>query len=189
MESIEGKEGLMNTKQCRKCKEIKELNQFNKDKKRKDGLSALCKDCKKIEMSAWQNLPYDPLAIIRKCSVCELNKSCEEFGKHKSGKDGLRTICRNCAREVKFKNKYGITFEDYGTILKKQKGLCAICFHPEKLAKYGNILFLCVDHCHKTGKIRGLLCNACNRALGLLDDSPDRLDMAASYLRTADIIL
>ncbi len=61
-------------------------------------------------------------------------------------------------------------------MVKKQKGLCAICREvPEKKR-------LAVDHCHKTGKIRGLLCNLCNMSIGCLRDCPKKARSAARYL-------
>jgi hypothetical protein len=61
-----------------------------------------------------------------------------------------------------------------------QEGKCAIC----KSTKFGRagISYFSVDHCHKTGKVRGLLCSYCNTALGQMDDSIDRLKSAIEYL-------
>ena len=83
----------------------------------------------------------------------------------------------------KLKERYGITREDYDDMFKNQNGVCAICLKPEK-AQQGNksVWELAVDHCHKTGKVRGLLCNKCNRAIGYLDDNPLLTDRATKYL-------
>lgn len=63
-----------------------------------------------------------------------------------------------------------------------QEGLCAICHQPETV-KYGDrVKDLAVDHDHETGEVRGLLCNNCNRALGMFGDSAERLLAAARYL-------
>jgi hypothetical protein len=77
------------------------------------------------------------------------------------------------------KSNYGIELKDYDVMLENQKGICAICSSepPNHHKKRLNI-----DHCHTTGKIRGLLCDACNRALGLFKDSPDVLIKAINYL-------
>lgn len=74
--------------------------------------------------------------------------------------------------------QYGITNEDYQSLLDKQKGRCAICSTND----LGKFRHFCVDHCHKTGKVRGLLCHTCNRALGLFKDDPSLLRKAGQYL-------
>lgn len=74
--------------------------------------------------------------------------------------------------------KYGITEEDYRYFYAIQKGCCAICKIPEKAIKKA----LCVDHCHETGKVRGLLCNSCNAGIGLLGDSYEIIIKAAYYV-------
>ena len=83
--------------------------------------------------------------------------------------------------------KFGITPEDYKFFFEMQRGLCAICEKPEtnrRPTQYGGgVKALSVDHDHQTGKVRGLLCGNCNRALGLMRDDVDRIDRAASYLR------
>jgi len=87
-------------------------------------------------------------------------------------------------REKELLNKYGLSFEDYTRLVIEQEGVCAICKCPEKqLGKGGAIRPLNVDHCHTTGKVRGLLCAGCNLALGNLNDNIDSLLSAVSYLR------
>lgn len=68
--------------------------------------------------------------------------------------------------------------EAYAIMMEDQQGLCAICKRPPR-AGTGLVL----DHCHDSGKLRGLLCSSCNLAIGLLQDDPDQLDAAAQYLR------
>lgn len=74
--------------------------------------------------------------------------------------------------------KYGLSVDQYDELLFLQDGKCAICRHT---CRTGNRL--AVDHCHETGKVRGLLCLCCNTALGKFGDDPDKLEAAASYLR------
>lgn len=69
-------------------------------------------------------------------------------------------------RRNKLKNLYGITVEDFWDMHKQQKGLCAICNSPESRKLNGAVAHLVVDHCHETGKVRGLLCHKCNTGLG-----------------------
>jgi len=76
---------------------------------------------------------------------------------------------------------YGITVEDYAEMLEAQGGGCAICgIRGED--QNGRVKNLAVDHDHATGAVRGLLCHLCNRALGLLQDSPEQLRRALQYL-------
>ena len=72
--------------------------------------------------------------------------------------------------------KYGITLEKYEAMEKKQNGVCAICMEKEPNKK------LAVDHCHITGKVRGLLCSNCNNGLGKFKDSKTLLIKAINYL-------
>ena len=86
----------------------------------------------------------------------------------------------------KLKRYYGITVADYYRMLDEQGGGCAICSKKVPCVrkhKYTAVEAFFVDHCHATGKVRGLLCNACNRALGYFEDDPDRLIRASDYLR------
>ena len=77
--------------------------------------------------------------------------------------------------------KYGIDDRDYALLLEQQDGLCAICRRPETVMHKGKLLRLAVDHNHTTKTARGLLCCACNRALGLFQDSVLVLEAAISY--------
>jgi hypothetical protein len=83
------------------------------------------------------------------------------------------------------KHYYGITLIDYEAMFAAQNGVCAICQMPEVVNdhKTQKPRRLAVDHCHKTRKIRGLLCNACNTALGKLKDNPQLIERAAAYVR------
>lgn len=77
-------------------------------------------------------------------------------------------------RASRLRRQYGLTLAEYNRMLDKQHGFCAIC--PDKLTSP------CVDHDHKTGKVRGLLCHKCNVAIGLLRESPAICASAESYL-------
>jgi hypothetical protein len=82
-------------------------------------------------------------------------------------------------RERKYKSRYGVSTTEYERLLAEQEGLCACCGVSE--ADFGG--YLCVDHCHVTGRIRGLLCRKCNTAIGLLGDNLDGLVAAVAYLK------
>lgn len=86
-------------------------------------------------------------------------------------------------RNHDFKNKFGITLEEYDKMFEAQNRVCAICYRPETFILKGRTHSLAVDHCHKTGKIRGLLCRNCNQMLGLAKDNIETLEKAAKYLK------
>jgi len=84
-------------------------------------------------------------------------------------------------RDWWLQRKYNITSQDYERLLKEQKWLCAICHQPNR----GRWKVLSVDHDHRTGKVRGLLCTHCNRQLGFLRDDPVRMHNLIRYLNKA----
>ena len=122
----------------------------------------------------------------------KLNK--EQYAKHRVSR--LHKAKTNYARKRhlmpaeqrrrNLKHKYNLTPEQYNEILLRQNGVCAICSLPDGIlnAKTGKPGHLPVDHNHKTGQVRGLLCFTCNSAIGLLkcDDSNELLVNALKYL-------
>jgi hypothetical protein len=85
-------------------------------------------------------------------------------------------------RNWSLQRKFKITLEDYKQINRDQNSRCAICRKPEK--NQG----LAVDHCHKTGLVRGLLCGACNKGLGYFRDNPKTLRKAALYVKNPRVL-
>ena len=87
-------------------------------------------------------------------------------------------------RKANLAANYGLTVADYNALLREQGGVCAICGKDEPNAhgRNGKKFRLSVDHCHATGGVRGLLCQKCNRAIGLLGDDPVLMRKAISYL-------
>jgi hypothetical protein len=77
-------------------------------------------------------------------------------------------------KEASLKHNYGLSLEQYNKMRANQARFCAICFKPEDI--------LCVDHCHKTGTVRELLCRRCNTGLGAFRDSPELLRLGALYV-------
>jgi len=82
-------------------------------------------------------------------------------------------------RKYELKNKYGMSEEQYDVLLLSQDNRCAICNTDTPTGKWR---VFAVDHCHTTGNVRGLLCNECNRGMGLLRDNAELLRRAADYL-------
>ncbi len=84
------------------------------------------------------------------------------------------------SREWALRKKYGLTLADYERMLAEQDSKCDICKSPDPKTHHGHFT---VDHCHKTGAIRALLCDRCNKGLGFFDDDVDLMDAAREYVR------
>jgi hypothetical protein len=136
----------------------------------------------------------------RECNRCNVIKPLEEFSKHPKGKLGRHPTCRACKnleakahyavnkdailerqkprkRAADRRRKYGLSDGEYAAMVSAQNGLCALGHETDG--------YLMVDHDHETGAVRGLLCRACNWALGFMRDEPERLRIAADYLERA----
>lgn len=160
------------TKFCNKCGVVKIISLFSKNKTRKGGVNGFCKDCSKsyriknIDKYKKYSAEYKE---VNKDSIKEKRKPYREKNAFKISQQ---------VRSRKFKSRYGITKEQYDLMCGLQEFECLICnrqvLFPERLN---------VDHDHKTGKIRGLLCGDCNRGLGCFKDNPEALKNAIKYLK------
>ncbi len=126
--------------------------------------------------------------LLKKCSRCKKMKDESEFNYNFIAKDRLQAHCKKCqsecARKRQLFQKFGITEIKYKSMLKSQNNKCLICKQSETAINThdGKIKQLSVDHCHKTGKVRGLLCNKCNLALGYTSDDIEILKKMIFYL-------
>ncbi|MCK4412293.1 MAG: LacI family DNA-binding transcriptional regulator [Candidatus Eisenbacteria sp.] len=122
----------------------------------------------------------------RRCTLCREVKPIGEFAKDSRRAIGYDYVCKACtrrkARQRNIETKFGMTMKEFGRLEAEQGGGCAICGRKEARRRHGQPIRLAVDHDHKTGRVRGLFCTACNVAVGLLDDNPRRLRNAAEYL-------
>lgn len=137
---------------------------------------------------------FFPLYGKQKASANETNKGRRAWCRVCSGKSGTEFKRNNpearkrysaYRRKMTIKQKYGLSEEDYFALLTAQGNGCAICGSKEgrKLTKTSKTKFgFPVDHDHDTGVTRGLLCDLCNRALGMFRDSPTLLQAAKDYL-------
>ena len=87
---------------------------------------------------------------------------------------------REYYNESFMRTKYGLTSEKYNQMVENQGGVCAICKTKPNFNKWKKRF--AIDHCHTTGRVRGLLCDACNRGIGMLKDDPSILENAIKYL-------
>ncbi len=150
-------------KLCKRCGATKPLEDFHKDKKSKDGHCFYCKECNKSKTRSY---------------YASLDKTAEKARGKSRAEDGEY-------RNYQYMKKYGITLADYNELLEAQGGKCAICGITRE--ECNDKRALPVDHDHETGQVRGILCHSCNRAIGLLKDSPKNLRQAADYLERYSI--
>jgi Recombination endonuclease VII len=190
-------------KHCTKCSESRPISQFYMSKQGYP--SAVCKPCTNKNMISPRN--EWKLTGTKKCPSCKEVKALENYSIVKSGirkghPVGACKVCRTAVHKArvrkdptiyeriewpsKLKKLYGITPETYYKLLEQQNGCCAICgtnnpwnktYKKIKKSKFS------VDHCHTTGKVRGLLCTKCNRALGLVNDNIETVFRMAGYLK------
>jgi Recombination endonuclease VII len=186
-------------KRCPDCGELKEVAEFGLNKRMPDGLARYCKVCfrRRSTQSYRKRMAEQGKAVreavpvpegFKYCPQCKEVKPVAEFGSNRAKKSGLTAYCKPChtivTRENKIKKfgsernyllqyRYGITEDDFERMLARQGGLCAIC-----QVVPGTF----VDHCHRTGDVRGVLCFNCNNGLGHFGDNTVLLELAALYL-------
>jgi len=149
----------MQEKVCSLCKLSKPLDSFYKESRVKDGRARRCKECHgKVTEKYRKKNPE----LYRKASLKHWNKL-DDKKKHSN-----------------WLKRYGLNSESYIKMFEQQFGCCKIC---KKECSSG--MNLSVDHCHKTGKIRGLLCKKCNSALGMFEDNIQYFEEAIIYLKSS----
>ncbi|MFE7072715.1 endonuclease VII domain-containing protein [Streptomyces sp. NPDC057620] len=144
------------TKPCRKCGVVKALTEFSLSRRATETTNAVYRsDCKAC------------------CSERTKQWFVDNPGRAAANK-----------RKANLAKNYGLTVAEYDALLRHQGGVCAVCGkgEPNAHGRTGKQFRLAVDHCHETGAVRGLLCQKCNRAIGLLGDDPVLMRKAISYL-------
>lgn len=140
-----------------------------------------------LSVRDWGRIPKEPDESGRyRCSKCREWKPPTEFNKNKNQKSGLNYACRPCTRvhtrRYNLPTKYGITEDRFKLMLNEQSNSCACC--GKEFSETGpKTARACVDHNHKTGSVRALLCGRCNLAAGNVLDNSQRAEQLASYLR------
>lgn len=188
-------------RECPRCQRCLPLQMFSNGRSQ-------CKECtahyhQSRYGKADRQRPYRPLHLASKqkfCPNCKQVRSASEYGVRGDGRF-LKSYCRGCEAEVARKRnkeqnikhaekrkadrvrqglyvQHSISVADYERLLVLQGGKCGIC----RSASPGRYKRFSVDHDHATGAIRGLLCNECNRGIGLLRDSKEVLRSAIAYL-------
>ncbi len=152
-------------KTCNKCQKSWPLTSeyWPVRKRTKTGLDTPCRRCCRESEQRRRENP----------DIRERNRIwCKEWYKRHPKSTTIRTRMA----------KFGLSEAGYRSLSMKQNNVCAICNKPETAKIHGNVKSLAVDHCHSTGRIRGLLCSKCNTAMGLLEDDPSIIRKMIAYL-------
>lgn len=158
---------------CVQCETVKPASEFNRCKHRKSGLQGSCKECDKARKRA---VFFEVTLTQKTCCDCGETKSADCFPRDHKRKGGLRKECRECASLRCRSTIYKISYDECKA--RCSRSACEICMKSFELPRDKHI-----DHCHRTGAVRGTLCGNCNRMLGAALDRPDVLIAAANYLR------
>ena len=195
-----------NEKYCPKCKTVKLSSAFGKHTRAKDGHYIYCRDCVKLDNLAAKGPIKRKSPELREgekyCPRCDTIKLKSAFGKHTRSLGGLNCYCKKCVRETsrnsvtgvsgKHKANMGAIFNSYRIreselqdLLLKQHGCCKICgadFGSELELGKGKSRQYVIDHCHDTGKVRGLLCGTCNLVIGYIEKKKLPVDLYMDYI-------
>ena len=158
---------MQNTRHCNGCNTTKDLTDFSKDNADVTGYTYRCKKCRNQKQKEWVKKNPDKVKILNL--------------KHRETR---KEYYSSPERKLKYRKKYiekafNIPYSQYEQMQTAQNNVCAICKEKETCSRQE---YLSVDHNHTTGKVRGLLCNSCNRALGYFRDNPVFVENAKNYL-------
>ena len=171
-------------KRCSRCEESKPRAAFAGNRSARDGLQAYCRECwaayhQERQLAKGRNVrPRVETPEGHKfCRSCGEIKPHDEWHRNATASDGLSTSCTTCraakGRAGHLKRQYGMTEAEWDEMIASQMGLCVICLKAPAVH---------VDHCHSTGRVRGVLCFNCNSAIGTWGDDPDAARRVAAYL-------
>ena len=181
---------------CTRCNQGKPLSEFVKDKNKKGGYRNQCKECKKEDSSKYYDKVKTDESFISTRKKYRSLSTTKEYHKNYSReyyhipevkekqKDyremlEIKEKRNQTAIAHNYKKLYGITPEQKNDLIRGQDYKCLGC---NKLFDLNDKFDICVDHCHSTGKIRGILCRKCNSILGFADDNQLTLKNLSDYL-------
>ncbi len=160
---------------CSTCNKVLPFEKFHKKSQNKNGYSHICRRCTSDKWKEYrkQDPNFAEKHKLRGSRWYSENRE-DKLKKNKEWRESHKSEYR----EINLKSRFGINNLQYDNILESQNNSCAICKkHKDEFSYH-----LVVDHCHATGKIRGLLCKKCNLGIGHLDDNIDILKSSISYL-------
>jgi hypothetical protein len=165
-------------KRCPACATSKSLDAFNRQTGARDGRQTYCRDCSRA-----RNRQYEAANREKRAAYLEATKA-ERSARQKAYYADNKARVRERVRTYRLATQYGITPADYDVMLADQAGRCKICGSQEPGGPKAAFRFA-VDHCHRSGVVRALLCFRCNTVLGQFDDSVELLQRAIDYLNKA----
>ncbi|CAL9629763.1 endonuclease VII domain-containing protein [Streptomyces sp. ICN988] len=171
-------------KRCSRCGETKPRAAFAANRAARDGLQGYCRPCvaeyhQARQLAKGKNVRprVETPEGHKYCRSCGEVKPHSQWHRNASASDGLSTSCKACravkSRAGHLKRHYGLTEAERDQLIADQAGVCCICLAAPAAH---------VDHCHETGRVRGVLCFSCNAALGQFKDRPDAIRRAAAYV-------
>lgn len=176
--------GVADLRRCSRCRQCLPRTAFASNKSVRDGLQVYCRECSAEYYRQRQEAKGKKVRVRvaapaghKRCPGCGEVKPHAGWERNKSSSDGWASYCRECRAERNrisyFKRTYGLSPDELDALVAEQQGVCCICLAAP--AEH-------VDHCHKTGRVRGVLCFSCNAALGQFKDRPDAIRRAAAYV-------
>jgi hypothetical protein len=174
-------------KVCRMCEEYLPAERFHRGKRSADGLQSACASCLSSKKSQYR---FPRSTDPKQCTWCKETRPAADFPTRRSSKDGLFSMCADCHAWQKREEKYGrprdelIAMWEAGGPPASVPGGCWICgvalTASTLMKQLDRKTVVCIDHCHNTGRVRGVLCQACNQMVA--NHPPERLRKAAAYV-------
>ena len=167
---------------CRTCKEEKPVSEYHRKSSSSTGRASRCKPCERVVQAEYYQRNKEKIkARVSAWQIENADKKRANDARYRASGKKQYDNNRQARRR---KRVYGITEEQYAEMLERAGGVCEICGRvPSEVSSKG----ACVDHCHETGKVRGILCIPCNTGIGNLRDDPAVLRKALSYLENHSV--
>ena len=169
---------MQDTKPCSRCGEAKPLDDFYTQPRGPRGRSSRCKACVREAQRTRDNPPK--MDGVKVCASCGETRRITDFTRVRRRADGRGSYCQDCTRWRSRERKRGKALGWLARRLAAQGGGCAMCGTAAPPRTRSNPDGWHVDHDHATGRVRGILCQPCNTALGHIEA---KVDLAADYLR------
>jgi hypothetical protein len=177
----------LETKKCSQCGKIKYIQEFDKRSDRALGVRSACKQCRRKRRKVYEDKNREKIREWKrnfnknhKEEINSKSKLYRDSNKERISNDRKKRYkesdkIKSRLRNYSYLSNYGITLEKYNELFEKQNGVCAICGTSTNKPLY-------IDHNHKTGEVRGLLCVKCNSGIGFFMDNSHLLISAIRYL-------